>query len=70
MAQLPLAQVMIPESWDGALRPVPCSLGSLLLPLPLPSASPACVLCQVNKIFLKITLKRYLIIRIVVYLPL
>ena len=33
---LPLAQVMISESWDQALRQAPCSEGSLLLPLPLP----------------------------------
>jgi len=32
---LPLAQVMIPGSWDGALHPAPCSAESLLLPLPL-----------------------------------
>ena len=33
---LPLAQVMIPGSWDQALSQAPCSVGSLLLPLPLP----------------------------------
>ena len=35
---LPLAQVMILVSWD--LGWVPCSVGSLLLPLPLPFLSP------------------------------
>ena len=34
--RLPLAQVMIPESWDQALHQAPCSTGSLLLSLPLP----------------------------------
>ena len=33
-----LAQVMIPGSWDRALSWAPCSAGSLLLPLPHPSA--------------------------------
>ena len=33
---LPMAQVMIPKSWDGAPHPAPCSVGSLLLTLPLP----------------------------------
>ena len=32
---LPLAQVMIWRSWDRAPRWVPCSMRSLLLPLPL-----------------------------------
>lgn len=32
---LPLAPVMILESWDGALHGAPCSVESLLLPLPL-----------------------------------
>ena len=45
---LPLAQVMIPGSWDQALH------GSLLrgsLLLPLPATPPACAfsLCQINK---------------------
>ena len=31
---LPSAWVMIPRSWDGALHWVPCSAGSLFLPLP------------------------------------
>ena len=34
--RLPWDQVMISGSWDGALNGVPCSAGSLLLPLPLP----------------------------------
>ena len=33
---VPLAQVMILGSWNQALHQVPCSVGSLLLPLPLP----------------------------------
>ena len=33
---LPSAQVMIPESWDQAPGRAPCSVGSLLLPLPNP----------------------------------
>ena len=33
---LPSPQVMIPESWDRVLYWAPCSVGSLLLPLPLP----------------------------------
>ena len=39
---LPLAQVMIPESWDGAPHQAPCSVGGLHLPLPLPAALPTC----------------------------
>ena len=42
------AQVMIPESWDRALHQAPCSLGTLLLSLPLPCL---CSLSQINKIF-------------------
>nr|XP_045726523.2 acyl-coenzyme A thioesterase 9, mitochondrial-like [Mirounga angustirostris] len=34
--RLPLAQVVIPGSWDRAPHWAPCSMGSLLLPLPLP----------------------------------
>ena len=41
---LPLAQVMIPRSWDQASHRAPCSVGSLLLPLPL-------LLFLINKIF-------------------
>ena len=34
---LPVAQIVIPGSWAGALDPkAPCSVGSLHLPLPLP----------------------------------
>ena len=40
----PLAQVMIPGSWEGALHWASCSAGSPLLSLPLPAAPPACVL--------------------------
>ena len=55
------AQVMISGSWDRALRRAPCSLGSLLLPLSLPAAPPACTLIyslslsvkEVNKILKK-----------------
>ena len=51
--RLSLAQVMIPESWDRALHPAPCLVESLLLPLPLPAAPPACALSlyihQINK---------------------
>ena len=43
---LPLAQAMIPGSWDGAPHWVPCSAESLLLPLPLPITLPACALSQ------------------------
>ena len=32
---LPLALAMIPGSWDPAPRQAPCSVESLLLPLPL-----------------------------------
>ena len=39
--RLPLAQVMIPESWDQALHRAPCSEGSLFLPLSLTPFSPA-----------------------------
>ena len=35
--QLPSAQVMIPASWDRVPHQAPCSAGSLLLPLTLPS---------------------------------
>ena len=52
---LPLAQVMIPESWNQAPRWAPCSVGSL--PLPFPLLLPLLVLShslsQINKIFLK-----------------
>ena len=46
--RLPLAQIMISGSWDGAPGQVPCSEGSLLLPLPLPSLAPALILSQIN----------------------
>ena len=49
--RLPWAQVMVLGSWDW----VPCSTGSLLLPLPLLAAPPACSPCQINEqnLFLK-----------------
>ena len=31
--RLPLAQVLIPGSWDGVLSRAPCSAGNWLLPL-------------------------------------
>ena len=34
--RLPLAQGMIPGSWERAPHRAPCLAGSLLLPLPLP----------------------------------
>ena len=44
--QLPWAQAMISGSWDRVLRWALCSVGNLLLPLPLP----LCLsLSQVNK---------------------
>ena len=46
---LPLVQVMIPGFWDRVVHWALHSAGSLLLPLPLPAASPACSLSQVNK---------------------
>ena len=65
--RLPLAQVMIPGSWDQAPHQAPCSVGSQLLPFPLPllrhvlflfltyalSLSHMLALSQINKIFLK-----------------
>ena len=48
---LPLAQVMISGSWDQVLHWAPCSAGSLLLPLPLPSLVISLSLCKINKIF-------------------
>ena len=36
IGHLPSAQGMILEFWDRAPHRVPCSAGSLLLPLPLP----------------------------------
>ena len=56
---LPSAQVMISGSWDRAPCQAPCSVGSLLLPLPLPAAPSACALnlYQINRI-LKIKIKK------------
>ncbi|XP_034504332.1 transmembrane protein 234 isoform X2 [Ailuropoda melanoleuca] len=42
--RLSWAQVVISGSWDGAPHRAPSSAGSLLLPLPLPAAPPACAL--------------------------
>ena len=39
---LPLAQVMIPASWDRAPHQALCSAGSLLPPLSLPASLPTC----------------------------
>ena len=51
---LPSGQVMISGSGDGAPHWVPCSVGSLVLPLPLPTTSlfvhaRSLSLCQINK---------------------
>ena len=44
---LPLAQVVVTESWDQDPSQAPCSVGSLLLPLPLPLL--VLTLSQINK---------------------
>ena len=46
---LPLAQVMIPASWDRAPHGALCSAGSLLPPLSLPASLLTCNLYQINK---------------------
>ena len=46
---LPLAQVMISGAWDGATQWTPSSVGSLLLPLPLPPATHALFFSQIHK---------------------
>ena len=52
----PSTRVRIPGPWDGAPHQVLCSVGNLLLPLPLTATPPACVhslslcVCQINKI--------------------
>ena len=61
---LPLAPVMILESWDPVPHPAPCSVGSLLLPLPYPDHLPLMIslsfsLSQINNIFLKNTTNCY-----------
>ena len=53
---LPLAQVMITESWDPDLHGVPCSVGSPLLSLSVsvslsPSPPPPCSFYLSNKEF-------------------
>ena len=51
---LPSAQVMIQGSWNRVPHRAPDSAGSLFLPLPLPTAPPACVLSMSQiKSFLK-----------------
>ena len=62
---LPSAWVVISGSWDGALCRAPCSVGSLLLPLLLPTACDVSLSClseslslsQINKILKKRTKK-------------
>ena len=58
---LPLARVMILGSWDRAPHWGPCSVGSLLLPLPLPLPTDCGLppLSQVNKILKKKKKKEY-----------
>ena len=46
--RLPSAQVVTPGSWDRFPHGAPCSVGSLLLSLPLPTA-PLLVLSLSNK---------------------
>lgn len=47
--QLPLAQVIIPESRDGTPRRALCSARNLLLPVAPPSGALSLSLCQLNK---------------------
>ena len=54
--RLSWAQVVIPGSWDRVLHQGTCSVGSLLLPLPM--SLPLCVPHeQINKIFFKNKIK-------------
>ena len=48
--RLPLAQIMILESWDQVLHQAPCSAGSLILPLTLPPLMLSLSLSQINKL--------------------
>ena len=48
VGHLPLAQLMVLESWDGAPHQAPCSMGNLLLPLFFPPAH-ALSLSQINR---------------------
>ena len=52
---LPLAQVMIPGSWDQIQHQAPCLVGNLVLTFPLPLALLVCSLShsQINKRNLK-----------------
>ena len=56
--RLPLAQVMILRSSNGALHWPPCSVGSLLLPLLLPLLMCSLLLSfsQINKLFIYLLL--------------
>ena len=52
--RLPSAQVTITGSWDPALGQAPCSVGSLLFPLPPLLLTPLVLslsLTKINKIF-------------------
>ena len=49
----PLAQVMMPGSWDRAPHQAPCSVGSLFLPFFLLIVSLSLYLSQINKNFKK-----------------
>ena len=54
VGHLPLAQVIIPGTWDQALHGAPCSSGSLLLPLPWPlHPTHVHTLSQIKKILKK-----------------
>ena len=46
---LPLAQVLISATWNGALNQAPCSVENLFLPLPLLLPLLVTSLCQINK---------------------
>lgn len=52
--QLPLAQVIMPGSWDRAPRLAPCFAGNLLFLLPLPLPLPStCALSLISSILKK-----------------
>lgn len=48
--RMPLAQVLIPGFWDGALHWVPCSAKSLLLHLPLPLSTARALSISLKKL--------------------